>query len=87
MRAVSKYHSEQTQKSTSNQKVAGRDTLQRVFGDWHEVKESHVSDNYAEGTKNSATGHLIKPLGNLSVSEVRRSVQLTQFNRSTTAVH
>jgi integrase len=57
-------------KSTSNQKVKGIDTFGRVFSDWYEVKKSHVSDNYAEDIKNSVTRHLIKPLGNLSVSEI-----------------
>lgn len=33
-------------------------------------EKSHVSDNYAEDIKNSVTRHLIKPLGNLSVSEI-----------------
>jgi integrase len=57
-------------KSTSSQKVKGIDTFERVFSDWYEVKTSHVSDNYAEDIKNSVTRHLMKPLGNLSVSEI-----------------
>lgn len=54
----------------TNQKVKGIDTFERVFGDWYEVKKSHVSDNYAEDIKNSVTRHLMRPLGNLTVSEI-----------------